>query len=126
MPGSKRRKFDLRTQERLREILRLVHLAIDEDILRRPIHLLSLYPIPGGESGKAAAPWGIDLGHHQLALEEHQALRIKQICRKEGIPFWEWRPMNAQFVLARPYAFRDQFDEICETFGVPVPPVTEE
>lgn len=133
-----RRRFDLPTQERLREIFRLVRINISDDILRRPIHVLSLYAITGGIGASAELalaeamrngerrPWGLDIGHFQLMVEEEQALRIRQMCCEEGIPFWERRWMNAHLALTMPGAFRGEYNEICETFGVPTPAIPEE
>jgi hypothetical protein len=128
-----RRKYDLPTQERLRQIFTLVGLNIPKETLRQPIHFLSLFPITGGIGASAELAmaqakrnaerraWDLDIGHFGLMVEEHQALRIKEICSEEGIPFWERRCTDAYLALTMPDAFRGEYDEICKTFGVPVP-----
>lgn len=133
------RRFDLPTQERVREILRLNRVDIPEDVLERPMHLLSIFPITGGASASLRVaeeiarenalrrPWGIDLGHFQGGLNEHQAARVKGMCNDEGIPFWEKRWTETYWMaLKAPSALPREYSEIRETFGDPVPAVPEE
>lgn len=126
------RKFDRPTQERVREILRAHGVQIGEDVLCRPVHLLSIFPITGGGSATLSVaqeiawdnarrrPWAIDLGHFQGGLSETQAAQLKNALDDEGIPFWERRGMSRYWMaLKAPLALPREFDEIRETFGDP-------
>lgn len=129
----KARRLDLPTQERVREILRFHQVDIPEDALKRPIHVLSIFPITGGISASLAVaraiarenaqkrPWAIDLGHFQGGLSEAQAAQVKATCQDEGIPFWEKRSMaRYRTALKAPIALSRSYREICEAFGEPI------
>lgn len=128
-----RRRFDLPTQERVRELIRSLDIAIPEESLRKPIHVLSIYAITGGVGASAEKalemarrnarerPWGVDVGSYQRMVSEQQALRLIETCREEGIPFWQRAWLNAHEALQMPEVFAREFGEICEYFGVPVP-----
>jgi type III secretion system FlhB-like substrate exporter len=115
-----------------------VGVDIREEVLQRPIHVLSISAITGGMGASAEKaleearrnardrPWEIDIGSFQRMVEEHQAMRIMEMCRQEGIPFWERRWLNAHLALTLPDALPREYQEICEIFGVPVPAVTDE
>ena len=128
------RRYDRPTQERVREILRDHVSGIAEDVLSKPLHLLSIFPITGGGSATLSVaeevardnarrrPWGIDLGHYQGGLSESQAAQIMEVLRVEGIPFWQKRGMAHYWMaLEAPLALSGAYDEICATFGKPTP-----
>lgn len=127
------RKYDLQTQERIREILRALGADVPADVLGRPIHLLSVSPITGGSSSTLAVArriaaenaarraWALDLAHFQGTLSEHQAMQLMATLKDEGIPFWEERGLGSYWVaLQAPQAMRKDYHRICDTFGVPV------
>lgn len=132
------KKLDVDTQERLREILRLTNVQIPPECLAKPIHVLSLYPITGGvgaspaqvqrqaERNAQTRPWGIDIGTYRGGLDETQAVRIKRTCEEEGIPFWDKQWTGLHQILKNPMLFPEQYQEICETFGTPVPAVADD
>jgi hypothetical protein len=135
-----RRKFDLQTQERVRELIRCNNVAIPPDILKQPFHVLSIYPITGAvgvisqhvqrqaEENARRRPWVIDIGTYHGGLDENQSERIRQACQEEGIPFWDkqWMSPSAYQVLHNPLAFHEQHREICEKFGTPVPAILDD
>jgi len=128
----KRRKFDMPTQRRVRELIRKLRIGILDEVLNGSIHILSIYPISGGVSAsyKVAAatarrnaverPWGIDIGSYQCMVTEAQARQLIAMCENEGIPFWQRRWFHAHKVLRSPRAFSREYSEICEQFGAPV------
>ena len=134
------RKFDMQTQERLREILRSNNVAIPPHILQEPFHLLSIYPITGAvgaisahvqqqaENNARTRPRGIDIGTYQGGIDETQSERIRKACQEEGIPFWEedWLSPTTYQVLRNPTAFPKQYKEICDKFGTPVPAILDD
>lgn len=126
------RRFDLPTQERIRQILREHAVGIPEDILTRPIHILSLCPIVGGSSASLAVAqqiahenarrrlWGIHLGHYGCVLTEGLATRLVTIFEREGIPFWKRNSLGRYWAaLKTPIALPQAYKELCETFGTP-------
>lgn len=128
----KNRRFDGPTQERVRQILRDGGAVIAGDVLSKPIHLLSIFPITGGGSATLSVareiardnarrrPWAFDLGHYQGGLTEEQAGRIRAVLQEEGIPFWERRWINRYWTaLEAPSALPEAYEEICTTFGKP-------
>jgi hypothetical protein len=134
----KRRRFDLPTQERVRELIRMLGIEIPEEALRKPIHVLSIYAITGAvgvipekvaEMARRNAlerPWGVDIGNFQRLVQEQQALRLMEMCRDEGIPFWQRGWLNAHLALRMPEVHPREYEEICEYFGAPVPVAEED
>lgn len=123
-----RRKFDQPTQERVRQLIRLLRIEIPEEPLRKPIHILSIYAVAEDRpSGNALErPWGVDIGNYQRMVSERQAHRLMEMCRDEGIPFWQRGWLNAHVALQMPDIYPDEYGEICEQFGVPVPAIEED
>jgi hypothetical protein len=130
-----KRRFDLQTQERIRELIRLHEIAVPNDVMQRPIHMLSVFAITGGQSATLADAvamarenarrkmWAIDLGHYQTGGPERQALAFVESLKREGIPFWDERLGSTYWMaLEAPSALPRQYQEICETFGEPVVP----
>jgi len=129
------RKLDSQTQERLREIIRANNVEIPSNILTKPFHVLSLYPITGavgalldrtqGQANRNAQerPWVIDIGSYHGGLSENQAERIRRACEEEGIPFWgkQWMAPSVHQILVNPEIYAAQYAEISETFGTPGP-----
>lgn len=129
----KRRRFDVQTQARIREILREQQVRIPPESLCRPIHAFSIYPIIGGASSTLQAAiemanenarrreWGIDLVHYSIAVSEHQAQAIISAFESEGIPFWRKQDLKSYwYALKVPHALPRAYEEICATFGEPV------
>lgn len=127
------RKYDIQTQERIREILRGLGADVPTDVLARPIHLLSVFPITGGVASSLAVArriaaenaarraWALDLAHFRGTLSEQQALQLMATLRDEGIPFWEEHGFGSYWqALQAPLAMREDYQRICDTFGVPV------
>ena len=123
----KRRRFDVQTQARIREILREQQVRIPPESLCRPIHAFSIYPIIGGASSTLQAAiemanenarrreWGIDLVHYSIAVSEHQAQAIISAFESEGIPFWRKQDLKSYwYALKVPHALPRAYEEICE------------
>ncbi len=112
--------------------MREIGADVPADVLAKPIHLLSIFPITGGRSASLAVArriaaenaarrdWALDLAHCQAGLREHQAILLMDTLTDEGIPFWKERDGGTYWLaLTVPKAMPQHYQKVCDTFGVP-------